>query len=132
MRETIASILVVLLLVCGWSTYVAATSHGGVSRMLEGIVFVGLPLAAAAGATSLIAAALGRRTRSLRLRVYVLVGVLPGALLGFANLAALSNDQSVGFSLVAEQLAFFGLLGAALGALVFWVSSAVRRCTADD
>jgi hypothetical protein len=126
MRDVIASVAVALLLAWGWATYVVVTSHGGVFRVLEGAVFLGIPGAAAAGAIALLAPMLVGRMGWSRLPAYLFLGMLSGVLIGIANAAGLSNDQSLNIALVAQQLGVFALLGAALGALVIGVSRSVR------
>jgi len=127
MRDVIASVLLVVLLACAWACYVVVSSYGGVSRILEGTLFLGFPAAAAAGATALLSPLLASRLGWPRLPAYLLLGVLCGLVVGLTNVVALKSDLSLSAPLVAWQLARFALLGVALGALVLGVSRLMGR-----
>lgn len=126
MRDVVASVLFAFVLACAWASYVVITSFGGVIRVLEGTVFLGVPCAVAAGVIALLAPILASRLRWHPLPAYLLVGVFCGAVAGLMNAISLTNDMPVGPAVLAEQVVTFALMGIALGVLVFGVSRLMR------
>lgn len=113
-------------MVCAWASHVVATSYGGVFRVLEGTVFLGVPCAVAAGITALLSPALASRFRWHPFPAYVLVGLLCGTTAGLLNAVSLTSDRRIGPSAMAEQMATFAMAGLVLGVLVLGVSRLVR------